>query len=144
MPKGRPPSGKPLQRERAQRAKDSTYTTVLDMGETYGEPLPEVEGLTWHKQTLKWWESWRRNPLAQTFTPVEWAYLHDTALLHSHMWSGDARLAGEIRLRVSQFGATTADRERLRLRVEVPPQGEPVTTMDTQRRARLQLLAERD
>jgi len=144
MAKGRPPSGKPLQRERAQRAKDASYQVLADTGDTYGEPLPQVEGVTWHNQTVQWWESWRRNPLAQTFTPVEWSYLEDTAYLHTAMWSGDYRLAGEIRLRVGQFGATTADRERLRLRVEIPTQGQPEVHMDKQRRDRLKLLVERD
>ena len=49
---------------------------------------------------------------------VDWDFLLDTAHLHSAMWNGDSKLAGEVRLRVSKFGATPEDRMRLRVQVD--------------------------
>ena len=139
MPKGRPPSGKPLSRERDQRAKTAAYTTVAETGATYGEPLPN--DFDWHPMTLRWWQSWRGTPWAKDWTEVEWAHLLDTAMLHSEMWNGNHRLAGEIRLRVSAYGATASDRERLRIKLaEHLPEATAEPHMDAKRRQRLQLL----
>lgn len=45
----------------------------------------------------------------------DWAELRDTAVLHGLYWSGDVKLAGELRLRTAKFGATAEDRARLRI-----------------------------
>lgn len=85
-----------------------------------GEPQREE----WHPQTVRWWQNWRESPqAAKMLTAPDWDYLLDTALLHHQMWvSGgkNSERAAEIRLRVATFGATVADRLRLRLEVEVP------------------------
>jgi len=139
MPKGRPPTGKPLSRERDQRAKTGTYKTVANTGETYGEPLPD--DFDWHPMTVHWWDTWRHTPWAKDWSEVEWAHLLDTAMLHSLMWMGDHRLAGEIRLRVSAYGVTASDRERLRIKLdEHLPEAAVEPHMTANRRERLQLL----
>lgn len=93
-----------------------------------GPELPEIDAdlgpeflwVGWPAQTVRWWESWRRSPQAATFTETDWDYLADTALLHAAMWRGDTKAAAEVRLRVAAFGATPADRARLRMSVKSP------------------------
>lgn len=74
----------------------------------------------WPAATRRWWETWRSSAQAQTFTPTDWDYLLDTALLHAELWAGNGQVAAELRLRVAKFGATPEDRMRLRLSVEAP------------------------
>ena len=53
--------------------------------------------------------------MAETFNALEWSELLAAAVLHGLFWSGDHRVAGELRLRVAKFGTTPEDRARLRL-----------------------------
>lgn len=86
----------------------------------------EAQREEWHVQTVRWWNSWRESPQAtRMLTGPDWDYLLDTALLHHQMWmSGgkNSERAAEIRLRVATFGATPADRLRLKLEIETPPE----------------------
>jgi hypothetical protein len=103
--------------------------TMVADGKTRGFPLPrgwlidkrtgEVEA--WHPATVRWWNDWRKSPQAtRMVTRADWDYLLDTALLHHEMWKTRRfELGGEIRLRVANFGATPADRQRLRADVMV-------------------------
>lgn len=72
-----------------------------------GEPWPQI--------TRAWWRMWGKDPLAKEFRPTDWAELRDTAVLHGMYWSGDVKLAAELRLRTAKFGATQEDRARLRI-----------------------------
>ena len=69
----------------------------------------------WPDATKRWWKMWGDSPLATEFTANDWSELLDTALLHAQFWSGDTKVAGELRLRVAKFGATPEDRARLRI-----------------------------
>ena len=81
----------------------------------------EVDGVLtsqpfhWPARTREWWAMWRDSPLSSDFTSTDWSELLDTALLHARMWSGDHKVAAELRLRVQKFGATPEDRARLRI-----------------------------
>lgn len=81
--------------------------------------LPGVDGkkkrFAWPEATKRWWRMWGDSPLASEFTANDWSELLDTALLHAQFWSGDTKVAGELRLRVAKFGATPEDRARLRI-----------------------------
>lgn len=111
------------------------------------EKVPERE--EWHPATLRWWDRWRSSPQATRMTTdVDWDYMLDTALMHHQMWVGGGRnseRAGEIRIRVAAFGATYADRLRLRIEVEVPEEyavgnakaGDDNVTSINERRSRL-------
>jgi hypothetical protein len=55
--------------------------------------------------------------MAQTFTPADWDFLLETAVLHALFWDGDRSVASELRLRVAKFGATPEDRLRLKLEI---------------------------
>jgi hypothetical protein len=71
--------------------------------------------LEWPEQTAVWWAMWGESPLSAEFTSTDWAFLLDTAWLHAALWSGDMKVAAELRLRVAKFGATPEDRARLRI-----------------------------
>lgn len=58
---------------------------------------------------------WAKSAMAPTFTDTDWSELLDTAVLHGQFWSGDSKVANELRLRVAKFGATPEDRARLKI-----------------------------
>ena len=84
-------------------------------------PTFEVENdgvlteFAWPARTVEWWRMWADSPLSAEFTSTDWSELLDTALLHARFWSGDIKVASELRLRVAKFGATPEDRARLRI-----------------------------
>ncbi|MCW2768537.1 MAG: hypothetical protein JWO11_4496 [Nocardioides sp.] len=120
---GRGPTPKDPAKRRRRNADPVPTTYVVADGQVRGPDLPE--DYPWHAQTRAWWETWRSSPQAKTFTDTDWRFLTDTALLHNALWSGDAKVGAELRLRVAKFGATPEDRARLRLQVsgggDVPP-----------------------
>ena len=69
----------------------------------------------WPARTCEWWRMWADSPLSAEFTSTDWSELLDTALLHAAFWNGKLSLAAEIRLRVAAFGATPAERARLKI-----------------------------
>ena len=110
-----------------QRDKAATLTLVSD-GKMRGFPLPRGaikdkngKSIPWNKETLKWWNAWRKSPQAtRMLTEPDWYFLLDTALLHHQMWeNGRWELFAEVRYRVSKFGATPEDRARLKIEVSV-------------------------
>jgi len=136
--RGRPPK-RELQREDRTAARAAEMTNLSDDGALRGPELPEHE---WHTRTLAWWDTWRRSPLAQTFTPVDWDYLADTALLHTQLSNGQHSAAAELRLRICKFGASPED--RLRLKVDITDEvaaakAEP--RVNAERKARLVAVA---
>lgn len=126
-------------------------------GKTRGFPLPKGfvvdpktgENVDWHPATMRWWNHWRKSPQStRMLTQPDWDFLLDTALIHHWMWSkGDFERAGEVRLRVQQFGATPEARQRLRVDVtidrpdptEAPAEAEQTSNVSSldDRRARL-------
>lgn len=109
----------PAPRGQRSRERDNPeLRTVAQDGHKRGPGLPE--GLEWPSATVRWWDTWRSSAQASTFTATDWDFLLDTALLHAEMWSGNASVAAELRLRVAKFGATPEDRARLRLEVAEP------------------------
>lgn len=121
---GRGPAPKDPSTRRRRNTDSTPRTAVGADGRVRGSRLPDFGGgeLGWHPQTVHWWETWRRSAQAKAFTAVDWAFMLDTAALHSQMWHGEWKLAAEVRLRVAKFGATLEDRARLRLDVETPAQ----------------------
>lgn len=105
--------------ERRRRNADPTPLTVVSApDEPIGPSLPA--NVDWPDQTLDWWETWRTCAQASTFTPTDWAFLLDTAVLHMALWDGNMKAGAELRLRVAKFGATPEDRARLRISVGKP------------------------
>lgn len=137
MPRGGPkPSGKAWSRPNDEARRQASFTSVASDGELRGPDLPERD---WHPMTVRWWETWRRSPMAQTFADADWDFLLDTAFLHSEMWNGSVSVAAELRLRVSKFGASPEDRMRLRLKIDSDAQAvvEQEQSLTDERKARL-------
>jgi len=139
---GRGPAPKPERtRETDNKRREAETIKVKPDNVLRGFKLPA--DIAWHPRTVKWWENWRRSPLAQTFTEADWDFLLDTALLHSEMWNGETKHAGEIRLRVSAFGSTPEARLRLRLKIDDDAAEIAQTVnMDAERRKRLKAIAD--
>lgn len=97
---------------------------VRSDGKLGGYELPEgvlPDGEEWHPVTRQWWDNWRRSPqAARMVTEPDWDFLLDTALIHHTMWTnGRWEFANEVRMRVTQFGATVASRRALKQEIEV-------------------------
>lgn len=82
------------------------------------------QSFNWPARTREWWQMWADSPLSAEFTSTDWSELLDTALLHAKFWSGDTKLAGELRLRVAKFGATPEDRARLKIQFAAADEAE--------------------
>lgn len=115
-------------------------------GKVQFTPDGEIMREEWHPQTRRWWQNWRESPQAtRMLTGPDWDYLLDTALLHHVMWNSpnNSERAAEIRLRVATFGATYADRLRLKFEIETPEEfdvgsaGGTVSSMSDARKKRL-------
>ena len=134
---GRGPAPKPVRTRANDTARrEAEMTAVVEDGQVRGPDLPD--GLAWHERTRAWWETWRRSPQAQTFTATDWDFLLDTAMLHSELWSGNAAVAAELRLRAAKFGATPEDRMRLKLQIDTDAEAAPKRrAANSSRRARL-------
>lgn len=112
--RGAPP--KPAEK-RARRNKDPVALRIVESDPVDQPPLPELmpNGDPWPSRTVEWWEMWGEDPLADDFRPTDWSELMDCAAIHGAYWSGELKLAGELRLRTAKFGATQEDRARLRI-----------------------------
>lgn len=95
----------------------SAQFTVVTADPVPQPPLPEVmpNGEPWPERTLEWWSMWGEDALAQEFRPTDWSELMDCAAVHGEFWSGNTKLAGELRLRTQTFGSTAESRARLRI-----------------------------
>ena len=113
---GRGPAPKDPSR-RARTNADPIPLRVLPRAVSSQPDLPELmpNGFPWPARTLEWWRVWGGSPLSEDFTATDWDFLLDTAILHGEMWSGDTKVASELRLRVAKLGATPEDRARLRI-----------------------------
>lgn len=154
----------PVPKERRQRDRDTAVRDIVQAdGKIGGFELPDDvlpfiddendprfgEREEWHPQTVRWWQNWRESPQAtRMLTGPDWDYLLDTALMHHIAWVSGGRNSerfAEIRLRVAAFGATPADRLRLKLEIDVPAEfdagnvagGDAVITSIQDRRKRL-------
>jgi hypothetical protein len=121
---GRGPAPKdPSVRRRRNADPIPTVTVAADL-KLRGPDLPRgvlPKGEEWHPRTQAWWQTWRLSAQSKTFTPTDWDFLIDTALMHHTMWlKGRWEFASELRLRAGKFGATPEDRARLRLQVTDP------------------------
>lgn len=132
---GRGPAPKPAA-ERVRRNLDvPPSVTVSPDNAVRGFDLPELgdcpltgEPRGWPRQTLRWWETWRKSPQSQTFTDTDWDFLAETAMIHRAFVMGDLKQAAELRLRVGKYGATPEDRMRLRLQITAPSEAKPEPT----------------
>lgn len=113
---------KPTERlaDPAQRKAREAGMKVVQAEPTAQPPLPMTYGVggvryAWPEETKRWWAMWGRSPLTLDFTENDWSELLDTALLHAKYWTGDTKVAAELRLRAASFGATPEARARLKI-----------------------------
>lgn len=117
------PRGRPAKRDHSRKRDDFVFRTVEGEIESHPEerPMPDdllPEGEEWHPGTRRWWKVWSESPLAKDLPESDWLTLADTAVIHNQfMRKRTFTLAGELRLRMAQFGATPADRMRLKIDV---------------------------
>jgi len=126
------------QARRARGNADPVPATVLPLVKAKQPALPsfsvtyfdETTGkyrsqkFAWPVQTRTWWKMWADSSLSTDFTATDWSELLDTARLHAAYWTGDLKVAAELRLRVAKYGATPEDRARLRIQFAAADEAE--------------------
>lgn len=124
---GRGPAPKPPERRARGSRSDPVPLRVIQVEPIEQPSLPDFDiqveaggelvsrRFAWPARTREWWQMWADSPLSADFTSTDWSELLDTAILHARLWSGDHRVAPELRLRTAKYGATPEDRARLRI-----------------------------
>ncbi|MGW9170145.1 phage terminase small subunit [Streptomyces decoyicus] len=130
--KGPPP------KTNAVRRNTDPFTHDLS-GPQAGRELPRALGVR-TAAAKRFWKTWAESPQAAHFLETDWAELEITTKLVDEFYTSDPKLAGEIRQRVSKWGATVEDRARLRMNFEEPPaQTEEVSEAPTENIADMEL-----
>jgi hypothetical protein len=108
------PAPKPAN-SRARRNKDAVAQTVLRQETVEAPELPKKYQRD--EEVARWWNTWVNSPQAELFSSTDWQGLLDCLPLVNAYYNeeGGLRYAGEIRMRVAAYGATPADRARLRM-----------------------------
>ncbi len=85
--------------------------------------LPRLaRGRKWNPLVAQWWEQVRAMPHCVLWTPTDWQFAVETALMKQQFWAdyadGDMKstTATEIRRREDQMGTTGEARRKLRIR----------------------------
>lgn len=129
---GRGPAPKPSD-QRVRRNAEAQGMRVVESDPVEQPELPELmpDGEPWPEQTALWWRMWGEDPLSAEFRSTDWSELLDTAVIHGRYWSGEIKLAGELRLRTGKFGATAEDRARLRIQFAAADEAEDKRSRST-------------
>jgi hypothetical protein len=113
--RGPAPGANPNRKDPSRRARRNSTDIQFRVIAADPATQPQLPEGVWHPQTIEWWRMWGESPLATEFTENDWSELLAAALIHSAFWSGDMKVAAELRQRVAKFGATPEDRARLRI-----------------------------
>ena len=125
-------------KNRARRNKDIAPVRYIAPAHVVVKPdLPEFEvqikpkdgepymvPFHWPAATRDWWAMLDHHPLMNEWFDTDWSYLLDTAMIHAAFWSGDVKVASELRLREEKYGFTPADRAKLRIFTAAAVEGE--------------------
>lgn len=127
-------------RDRDGLRRQAEFTKLVPDDVVRGPQLPER--IEWPEQTRALYEALRTDPVAQMFTPADWAHVIDTMSLHRLMWVDEPanaiKVAAEVRLRLAQLGVTPESRMRLRMLIDDPANDETqAPRVDAARKARL-------
>lgn len=123
--------GGPPPNPQRQRRNADTYggfRVLRNDNKLRGPELPALtpQGLPWDSKTLIWWDSWRRSPLAQLMRDTDWSTMEKAALIYNTIWitqvwakiTDIANLNRELDRVTGNYGATYADRLKLRILIE--------------------------
>jgi hypothetical protein len=81
--------------------------------------LPEA--ISWPAATQVWFDTWRTSQHTDSWTPEQWQFLFDTALVHAAVWGqGNFQMLGELRLRSEKMGLTFKPAREHKQRKETP------------------------
>lgn len=96
----------------------------------YEGPSPDLPKLPnrcrYHPMVTTWWDMVRQMPHCVRWTPTDWQYAVETALLKHYFWTDAAggevktTAATEIRRREDNMGTTEEARRKLRIRYTDP------------------------
>ncbi len=119
----------------AQLARRLGHSANADWTEVPNRPYegasPDLPGLPgrqkYHPLVVTWWDMVRQMPHCVSWSPTDWQFAVETALLKNYFWmdasGGEVKTtaATEIRRREDMLGTTEEARRKLRIRyVEVP------------------------
>lgn len=104
---------------------------------------PKLRGYAkYSAATRQWWDTWVSSPQAGAFTATDWQRLMMLApLVEQYHQEPKTALLAEIRLNEERLGATVADRQRLRMKLNGPEASEkpkhlaPVSDISARRAA---------
>lgn len=113
------------------RTPNAEWTEVPNI--PYEGPSPDLPPLRrrarYHEMVSQWWDMVRHMPHCVNWTPTDWQYAVETALMKHYFWTafdgGDMTItaATEIRRREDNQGTTDEARRKLRIRYfEVDPE----------------------
>ncbi len=134
------------------RTPSADWTEVPDVAYTGPSPaLPKLSNRRrWSELVVLWWDMVREMPHCALWTPTDWHFAVETALMKQELWAevnaGEglrSTLATEVRRREDQMGTTAEARRKLRIRYvpadEVeeyePDDGRPVQVVEQSRAA---------
>lgn len=114
------------QRERDTRRRQADSVTLTHDGVLRGPDFP-----AWiiapHPAAVQWWDNIRSAPQAQLFEDTDWDMLAGAARGWDEYWKGakvSATLLSELRLIGERYGATFVDRQRAKINIAKPDEGE--------------------
>lgn len=119
----------PLQADQRQRGRDTVSREQLVQDDVVrGPDLPSgmLEGeADWHPMVKRWWEAFRRSPMAQRVTDdVQWETLMAAMVVYNDAWTsgvrGRAMRITEFRAFFASYFITPGDLRRNGLEVVVP------------------------
>lgn len=107
------------------RTVTADWTEVVDT--PYAGDSPDLPRLPnrrrWSELVIRWWDQVREMPHCVLWTPTDWTFAVETALMKQELWAevtaGDglrSTLATEVRRREDQMGTTAEARRKLRIR----------------------------
>jgi len=94
------------------------WTEVPDVPHSGAPKLPArtLLGLPMPAPTKRWWAAISTMPHCALWTPADWSFALDTALIAAQFHSGDIKVGTELRNRERVLGTTVDFRRDLRIR----------------------------
>lgn len=94
------------------------WVEVLDVpfGDAPKLPRSRLQGRPWPARTKQWWKAVSAMPHCTLWSPADWEFAIDTAMLAAEFHDGDVRVAPELRQREKILGTTMDARRDLRIR----------------------------